>query len=63
MEEPIVGLQAIADCLYMSVEVVKKHSKDWQKRGFLFCRLKGRPPHRRKVIISYPSLIEKIRGE
>lgn len=63
MEEPIVGLKAIAAYLFLGIEAVKKHSKDWQNKGLLIPRLVGRPPHRRRVILSYPSLLQKIRSD
>lgn len=62
MESPIVGLKAVAAYLCLGIEAVKKHSKDWQGQGLLISRLVGKPPHRRRIIISYPSLLQKIRN-
>jgi DNA-binding MarR family transcriptional regulator len=59
-EEPIMTLQSIADFTGYSLATVKKHSREWQKKGFLIPRLFGRPPNRRKVIVSYPSLLKRI---
>jgi DNA-binding MarR family transcriptional regulator len=59
-EDPIVGLQAIANYLALSIYTVKKYSKKWQDEGFLINRKIGRPPNRRKVIISYPSILKRL---
>ena len=63
MEEPIIGLKNIAEYVYLSPETIKKKSKQWQKQGILIARLRGKPPNRHKVIISYPSLLQKILGK
>jgi hypothetical protein len=59
-EEPIIGLQAIADYLAVSLSTVKQHSRKWQDEKFLIARTIGRPPNRHKVIISYPSILRKL---
>lgn len=59
-EEPIVGLQSIADYMAFSLATVKKHSKEWQGKGFLIARKIGKPPNRRKVIIAYPSILHRL---
>ena len=63
VDRPIVGLDAIADYLVLGRNTVKAYSKDWQRQGLLIPRLIGSPPNRRRVIISYPSLLQKVRIE
>ena len=62
MEEPIIGLKEIAKYLFLGVEAVKKHSKEWQRQGLLISRIVGKPPRRRKIILSYPSLLQKVKN-
>ena len=59
-EDPVIGLQAIANYLALSIHTVKKYSKQWQSDGFLIVRKVGRPPNRRKIIISYPSILRRV---
>jgi hypothetical protein len=59
-EDPIIGLQSIADYLALSLSTVKKHSKEWQNKNFLIAKKIGRPPNRRKVVIAYPSILRRL---
>ena len=59
-EKPIIGLEGIADFLALSTWTVKKYSRQWQKEGFLFSQLVGRPPNRRWLILSYPEDLKRL---
>ncbi len=58
MEEKVhVGWKAIADFLGWTVSKTMAHRKDLREAEIIFNTLKGKPPNRRRVVFSFPSLL------
>jgi len=56
-EKAIVGWKAIADFLCWTVSKTMAHRKELRDAGIIFNTLKGKPPNRRKVVFTFPSLL------
>lgn len=62
-EEPLVGWVQIAKYLGWTYDKAIKRIKEFRERGILFETLRGRPPKRRRIIFTYPSLLREYLQE
>jgi hypothetical protein len=56
-EKALIGWKAIADFLGWTVSKTVSHRKELREAEVIFNTLKGRPPNRRRVVFSFPSLL------
>ena len=56
-EKALVGWKAIAEFLGWTLSKTMKYSQELHREGIIFRTLKGRPPNRRRVIFTFPSLL------
>jgi len=56
-ETALVGWKAIADFLGWTLSKTISHRKELREAEIIFTTLKGRPPNRRRVVFSFPSLL------
>lgn len=57
-EMPLVGLEKIAQFMNLTLDQVKRISKELQRQAIFIRQLKGKPPNRRPSIIAYPSSLK-----
>ncbi len=56
-EKALVGWKAIADFLGWSLSKAMSHRKELREAEVIFNTLKGKPPNRRRVVFTFPSLL------
>jgi hypothetical protein len=58
-EKALVGWKAIADFLGWTVSKAMSRRKELREAEIIFATLKGKPPNRRRVVFTFPSLLIK----
>jgi len=58
-EKALVGWKAIADFLGWTLSKTMSHRRELREAEIIFNTLKGKPPNRRRVVFTFPSLLMK----
>jgi hypothetical protein len=58
-EKALVGWKAIAEFLGWTVSKAMSRRKELSEAEIIFATLKGKPPNRRRVVFTFPSLLIK----
>ena len=56
-EKALVGWKSIAEFLDWTLSKTMKYSKELRREGIILRTLKGRPPNRKWVVFTFPSLL------
>lgn len=60
-EHALIGVKEIAEYLCLSIDCVyNNYIPKMKEYGIIFKRLEGKIPHRRQILFTYPSLIQKF---
>jgi len=57
MEKALVGWKAIAEFLSLPISTATSKRHEMKRAGIIFNRLQGKPPNRRWVVYTFPSLL------